>query len=51
MLIVAYWIVTVTLTVVNPLTPSDLQRRRAMNRLKIKNPSKKFRHAALRGGI
>jgi hypothetical protein len=35
----------------NPLTPNDLQRRRAMSPLKIKIPSKKYRQAALRGGI
>jgi hypothetical protein len=36
---------------VNPLTPNDLQRRRAVSPLKIKIPSKKFRQAALRVGI
>jgi hypothetical protein len=36
---------------VSPLTPKDLQRRRAMSPLNIKIPSKKSRQAALRGGI
>jgi hypothetical protein len=35
----------------NPLTPNDLQRRRAVNTLKIKIPSKKSRRVALCGGI
>jgi hypothetical protein len=34
-----------------PLTPNDLQRRRAVSPLKIKIPSKKSRQAALREGI
>jgi hypothetical protein len=35
----------------NPLTPNDLYRRRAVSPLKIKIPSKNSRQAALRGGI
>jgi hypothetical protein len=37
--------------IINPLTPNDLQRRRAVSPLKIKIPTKKSRQAALRGGI
>jgi hypothetical protein len=37
--------------ILNPLTPNDLYRRRAVNPLKIKILSKKSRQAALRGGI
>jgi hypothetical protein len=36
---------------INPLTPNDLYRRRAVSPLKIKIPSKKTRQAALSGGI
>jgi hypothetical protein len=36
---------------VNPLTPNDLKRRRAVSHLKIKITSKKSRQATLRGGI
>jgi hypothetical protein len=36
---------------INPLTPNDLQRRRAVSHLKIKIPSKKSRQAVLRGRI
>jgi hypothetical protein len=36
---------------INPLTPNDLQKRRAMVPLKIKIPSKKSQLAALRGEI
>jgi hypothetical protein len=39
------------ITSIKPLTPNDLQRRRAVSPLKIKIPSKKSRQAALRGGI
>jgi hypothetical protein len=35
----------------NPLTPNDLERRRAVSPLKIKIFSKKSRQAALRGWI
>jgi hypothetical protein len=38
-------------SVVNPLTPNDLQRRREMSPLKITIPSKKSRQAAWRGEI
>jgi hypothetical protein len=34
----------------NPLTPNDLQRRRAVSPFKIKIPSKKSWQAELRGG-
>jgi hypothetical protein len=40
-----------TIDTINPLTPNDLQRRRAVKSLKIKIPSKNSRQAALRGGI
>jgi hypothetical protein len=37
----------ILLSCVNPLTPNDLLRRRAVNHLKIKIPSKKSQQAAL----
>jgi hypothetical protein len=39
------------LSFINPLTPNDLQKRRAVSPLKIKIPSKNSGQAALRGGI
>jgi hypothetical protein len=36
---------------INPLTPNNLQRPRAVSHLKIKIPIKNSRQAALRGGI
>jgi hypothetical protein len=42
---------TTVTNIINPLTPNDLQRRRAVTPLKIKVPTKKSQQAALRGGI
>jgi hypothetical protein len=36
--------------IVNPLSPNDVQSRRAVSPWKIKIPSKKYRHAAGVGG-
>jgi hypothetical protein len=41
----------VTVLPINPLTPNDLQTRRAVKTLKIKIPSKISRQAKLCGGI